>query len=102
MVGGVDYNERKIRSVGKREIFDVLAEISRKSRALKRQFLFLRDVHLNHEKFLQKLDKLGEKGLTEVLKRLGFFGSDQNLSFLEKKRLRTAFLEHALVSSNKS
>jgi len=84
MLGDVNYNEREIRFLGKDKVADVLAEVSRKDGALRRRLLCLRNVYPSHEEFLQKLEKLDEKGLAEVLKRLGFLAQTKTYLFWKR------------------
>jgi ABC-type lipoprotein export system ATPase subunit/GNAT superfamily N-acetyltransferase len=85
MFGSVNYNERNIRLIGKDKVVRILEALSRKGLTLRKRLLSLHGVYPKHEEFLQKLRRLDEKGLAEMLKRLSFLAQTKVYLFWRRR-----------------
>jgi hypothetical protein len=72
MLGSVNYNERNIRLIGKDKVVQILEELSIKEGTLRKRLMSLPKVYPTHQEFMAKIERLDEKSLAGVLKRLSF------------------------------
>jgi len=81
MLGSTNYNTQKIFSVGKDRVIHILEELSKKEGALRKRLASHNSVYMKHREFMNKVNKLDEKDLAKVLKRLSFLAQTKAYLF---------------------
>ena len=85
MLSSTKYVTQKIREINKKEIIEILQELSRKEGTLRKRLISAHKVYPKHEEFVKKLNQLDEKGLAEVIKRLHFLSQTKIYLFWNQK-----------------
>jgi ABC-type transport system involved in cytochrome c biogenesis ATPase subunit/GNAT superfamily N-acetyltransferase len=81
MLGSTSHNTQKIFSVGKDRVIHILEELSKKEGALRKRLASYNRVYMKHCEFIDKVNKLDEKALAKILKRLSFLAQTKAYLF---------------------
>jgi ABC-type ATPase with predicted acetyltransferase domain len=84
MLGSQNYDEEKIRFIGKDKVVEVLMELSRHEGALRRRLMGSGGVYPTHEEFVDRVSGFDVERLALMVKRLSFLA--QTKTYLHWKR----------------
>jgi ABC-type lipoprotein export system ATPase subunit/GNAT superfamily N-acetyltransferase len=83
MLGSPNYNRQKIRLVGKDSVVRILEELSKRERGLRKRLMSSPKVYPKQEEFVEKIDRLDDEDIAQMLKRLDFLAQTKVYLFYE-------------------
>jgi len=84
-MANIDYCSKIVSHAGAENIKTMLTELSRKGAVTRKTLIPLKGAYPKHNEFTQKLFKLGEDELAQVLKRLSFLAQTKVYLFWTRK-----------------
>jgi ABC-type lipoprotein export system ATPase subunit len=90
MLGSSNYDTLKIRLVGRDKVVQILEELSKHEGASRKRLMSSSIVYPKHEEFVEKIDRLDNEGVAQMLKRLDFLAQTKVYLFYENARSPTS------------